>query len=412
MRKLLALLLAVLVLAQASAPARADSSAGSASFDFLNFDGNARSVGLGGAYTALATDSSALLYNPAGLARVRAHEATFMHNAYAQGLTQEYLGFASRQGFGFQLNTANMGDIQRTTLSQPGGTGSTFGVNDLAVGAGYGRDLGEAFSVGVGGKFIRESIDNVAATGGAADFGALYRVAPVSGLTFGASLLNVGPDVKFLVDKEHLPTTGRVGAAYAFPALGSFHTATIDFTEQRSDKLRMGVGLESVLGRQFAIRGGFTTRNDAGIGLSGGVGWQGKNFAADYAFVPMGDLGLTHRLSITVRWGSEQDDRHARQLDDRVLYYVTLGSDARDANDCRTAKAHYVEAIKLASELERKDAIVADAYTGIGLCLVSEGKNELAVRFFKRSLDISSSSKLSETARREATRLQTEQPAQ
>ncbi|MEQ1920666.1 MAG: hypothetical protein ABL955_15865, partial [Elusimicrobiota bacterium] len=82
---------ALLLAALAATTARAQSSAGADAFDFLRLDANARAVGMGGAYTALATDSNALLYNPAGLARVRSSEATFMHNPYALGVGQQYI---------------------------------------------------------------------------------------------------------------------------------------------------------------------------------------------------------------------------------------------------------------------------------------------------------------------------------
>ena len=69
--------------------------AGAEPFNFLFMDSNARATGLGGAYTALAADANALWYNPAGLARVRRYEATFMHNEHVEGITQEFVGFAA-----------------------------------------------------------------------------------------------------------------------------------------------------------------------------------------------------------------------------------------------------------------------------------------------------------------------------
>ena len=101
---------ALLVAALAAAPARAGKAAGASSLDFLNLDANARAVALGGAYTALASDANALLYNPAGLGGLKTHEATLMHNEYVQGLTQEYAGVATRQGFGGALNYLRFGD--------------------------------------------------------------------------------------------------------------------------------------------------------------------------------------------------------------------------------------------------------------------------------------------------------------
>src|SRR4051812_22452383 len=99
-RALLAASLAVL----AGSPARA-SSAASGPFDFLFLDAGARAVAMGGAYTALVTGADSLLYNPAGLGDSAAHEATFMHNEYLQGASQEYAGYASPRGFGLNFNS-------------------------------------------------------------------------------------------------------------------------------------------------------------------------------------------------------------------------------------------------------------------------------------------------------------------
>ena len=98
-------------------------SAGADPFNFLFLDANARPVGLGGAYTSLATDANALLYNPAGLAKVPRHEATFMHNSYMQGINQEYLAYANPAGWGAELNYLGFGTVPRTTTANPDGAG-------------------------------------------------------------------------------------------------------------------------------------------------------------------------------------------------------------------------------------------------------------------------------------------------
>ncbi|MBI5245511.1 MAG: hypothetical protein HY922_17755, partial [Elusimicrobia bacterium] len=72
----------LLALVLLSWPRLSHAAAGAEPFNFLFLDANARAVGMGGAYTALARDSNALLYNPAGLGLVDEHEATFMHNEH------------------------------------------------------------------------------------------------------------------------------------------------------------------------------------------------------------------------------------------------------------------------------------------------------------------------------------------
>ncbi len=125
----------------------ASGSGGTAPFQFLFLDADARSVGMGGAYSALATDANALHYNPGGLGRVERSRATFMHNEYFEGISQQYIGVAMRGGLGLNLNVLNSGEVQRTLVSNPTGAGlGSATLQDLALGAGWGHAVTERLS--------------------------------------------------------------------------------------------------------------------------------------------------------------------------------------------------------------------------------------------------------------------------
>ncbi len=298
MRTLAALTIALLL---GAAPAFA--AAGTEPLSFLLLDANARPVAMGGAYTALATDSNALLYNPAGLAWVGKDEATFMHNSYFTGINQEYAAYASPKGWGVNLNYLNSGSIANTSISNPDGSGGSSSLSDLAFSGGYARKLGDSLSVGGGLKLIRESIANVTGTAWALDAGVLYSIPPVPGLKVGGSIQNMGPTVKFQQASENLPLNVRGGVGYEFDALGQKSTASFDLTKERGSGLNAQFGVETILAKVLPIRFGFTTNNDAGIGITTGVGWTHDDLAFDYAFVPFGDLGNAHRISVTWKWG-------------------------------------------------------------------------------------------------------------
>lgn len=405
--------------------AAAQSAAGAEAFDFLRLDANARAVGLGGAYTALATDSNALLYNPAGLARVRASEATFMHNQYALGVTQQYIGAALKSGFGFQFNYATLGDVPRTTISNPAGTGSRINVSDSSLGAGYGHALTPDLAIGGGIKYISESLGDATANGYAVDLGGLYRMPDIKRLTFGASLLNLGPPVKFASTSEKLPTTLRLGAGYALKLPDNDVTFALDLTKSVLDKVRLGLGAETLIKEQFAVRAGFTTRQDAGLGLAFGFGWKGNKLGADYAFVPLGELGSAHRISFTLRWGKSDDPATAKAPTAgspemwlakarvamergelvaarsyllvglrglpagdrrRVRFQERMGSLLLLQKDFRGAVLAYAEGVNQAFADGYSDQSVADSYIGIGMCFTA-GKNYVdAERSFQKGL--------------------------
>jgi hypothetical protein len=400
-------LLAALLLASA-APASASASAGAESFDSLLADPSARAVALGGAYTALATDAHALFYNPAGLGQSKAYQAAFTHQASIEGARQESLGFSSRDGWSADFSSWDSGGIPRTRLDAPDGGLGDVGMKDMAFGGGYGTALNESLSVGVGAKYLRETIDAVTATAFAADAGLLALVPGAPGLSLGAAVLNVGRPVQFDLQREQLPRLVRAGAAYAFAAGGADQTLAFDLTKTRTDKVRFSLGVESVVMKTLALRLGYDGRQDAGPGVCAGVGFFWRAMSVDYAFAPFGALGDSHRVGLSYRWGEAEEEREPEPRaetetpkvkeapspvpdDDgdlrRVRYDERTGRDLAKDGDVAGAKAAFSEAIQLAFRARLKDPVVADAYAGMARCLVRERRNDYAVRFFNKALE-------------------------
>ncbi len=293
----------MLVLA-AAAPARAaQATAGSDPLAFLSLDASARAASLGGAHAAAAEGSDALGYNPAGLALTRRHELSLMHEQLFASTARERVALALRQGFGVSADYVDYGKFERTTISRPDGGIGKFSARDAAAAAGWGFLIGD-FAVGGAGKYIRSENDRIVAQTFAFDAGAIYRLPADRGIRFGAAIQNAGGAVKFQADREALPLTARGGVSIEFPALARRNLFAFDVVKTGRDRMRFNAGLETA----GAVSGriGWTTRNDAGIGLTAGVGFRGPDWSFDYALAPYGDLGLTHRLTLILRWGEER----------------------------------------------------------------------------------------------------------
>ena len=296
------LILPLLLLACSRAAAAG--SAGADPFNFLFLDAGARPVALGGAYTALARDANALLYNPAGLGEIKEPQAVFMHNLYFQEITQDYLAYASPQGWGLSLNYLNFGTVRRTTVANPTGAGfGSVGLTDLALSAGYGAAIGTDLVAGAGLKYIKESVAGADGQGFGLDLGLLYFPPGLEKAVLGAAVQNIGPDVKFQGDNEKMPLNLRLGAAYRFELKGQASTVSADVTRARGEDTLAGFGLETLIAKAYPLRLGYATRNAAGPGITAGLGYIRGDLTVDYAFVPFGDLGAAHRLSIGYKWG-------------------------------------------------------------------------------------------------------------
>jgi hypothetical protein len=297
------------------APLSAAQNSGTSSFSFLNIPTGARAAAMGQAFTSVPNDIQGLVYNPACLATMAASQASFEHLSYVSDVVEEGIvaGHAGRDegvSWGFLANYLHVGDVERTVAtSLPTGDGFTetgsFSTYGMVLGASAAAPLFiEGFSAGSTVKFLRESLGDASSNGAAIDLGVVYQGNVERSWNLGASLQNVGFASKFADAAVKLPITLRVGASGQPFSQWLFST---DFVKRNDTGGEINVGAEVTPKRFFSMRVGYRyalTNPDLGglSNFSAGIGLRFNRTSLDYAFVPLGDLGLTHRVSLNFRF--------------------------------------------------------------------------------------------------------------
>ena len=270
---------------------------------FLEIGGGARATGMGEAFTAVVDDPTSLFWNPAGTASLTKRQALLTHNEWLQGINNEFIAVVfptSRGNWGLSLILNNVNGIERRTKATAEPL-AEFSAHDLAFGLTYAKSIGRKILVGLTCKYLHEKIYIESASGFGIDIGMTY-LSPLSGLSFGAVVQNIGKTNKLREERIVLPTTLRLGVAYAIPneLFGGKGLAAIDVVKVSEEDVRIHFGGEYLVFDRVAFRAGYQTGYDE-KGLSAGFGIGARRFVFDYAFVPYGsDLGNVHRFSFRV----------------------------------------------------------------------------------------------------------------
>ncbi len=301
------------------APAWAWFGSSATGYTFMKIGVGARPVAMGGAYTAVADDANAMFWNAAGLAFGQDLSASATIMGLFQSVTYTSAGLAASPvrnvGIGAAGAYLNATDTRRDEHGEETGT---FGVSDFVVGPAAAwmpvRNLG----MGLGARYVASRIDSFAAYSASLDAGVIYR--PVGFLTFGASLLHVGPPRKFIADWEHQPTNLRTGVALKFPFSRNHIIVASDLSVLPDYGPTISVGGElhitmQTKGREatgehgFAIRAGYQSGAHVGTwsGFSLGMGYEypiapGLSLGVDLVYLSYGLLGSSERASVGLKY--------------------------------------------------------------------------------------------------------------
>lgn len=302
-------LLALPVLA-ATALHAGEESVGTTSANFLKIPAHARPAAMGEAFTAVSDDESALLYNPAGTARVARHQVSATHIEWFQGIGLEHLGGIASLGSlgsaGFGISWLQVESLVRTERIANGPNPlanynelGTFKPFDLALEGAWAWQPLPFFNAGIGLKAVSQSIDDKQGWGLNADFG-LQRTGLFDWLDLGAQLQNIGTAINVGGTGFEQPLTVRVGGAGRFWQRRAL--VSLDAVIPVDNAVIPAVGAELWVAKPLALRAGW--RGGYASQPTAGAGFRFSLFQLDYAWQPYNELGSTHRVTATLLWGS------------------------------------------------------------------------------------------------------------
>lgn len=277
--------------------ARAEDQSAGAPGDWLSHYATARSMGVGGAFVAVADEPLGIVWNPAGFSQMFQNAVQVETAQMYEGTSIFSLGFAMPgkryPSFGFTLLSLRSGDFERTNdLNESLGL---FSEGEMALLFSASKNLTTRFTLGANAKIVRQSIDVFSASGVGFDLGLFFSVTPT--VRVGASLLNIGgPSLALRSTEEAYPMEFRGGMSlYLFGERGLI-TAEIDQREGSPTAFR--AGSEFWAHPNLGLRFGFYESSPSG-GFSVRVA---PAVRIDYSMTNE-ELGVAHRVGLSYMFG-------------------------------------------------------------------------------------------------------------
>ncbi|KAA3659429.1 MAG: hypothetical protein DWQ10_08895 [Calditrichaeota bacterium] len=311
---------------------------GTTAAPFLKICVGARAMGMAGAMAGQSDDVYSMYWNPSAITKVGAIAFSASQADWFADITHNFVGMVIPMGednaIGFYGIFLDMDPIQVTTIDAPHGTGEFFKASDLALGVTYARKPVDFLSLGVGAKFIQQSIFNETASTFAFDLSSVLDI-PYKGMKLGMNFsniggkmrldgrdlikefdlnpdntLNTGVEAKLATQHWDLPVNFRVGVAMDIVGKDDAGfmqneknrlTMAIDGNHPADAAEHVNLGMEYSFNELISLRGGYQVNRDIeelfyGAGINASLG-GGAMFRFDYAVASFGDLDYIHVFS-------------------------------------------------------------------------------------------------------------------
>ena len=287
----------------------------------LRLGAGARSIGMGGAFTAIADDATATVWNPAGLGSAADLSLNFSTQQLDLDRSHNFIALTKALGsagsIGLAVTNAGVSGIQQYDANER--YGGTFNYSANAYSLSYGIGLGN-FGIGLTGRML---MDNFGAEGvesqsgfGGVDVGLMGHALHIDVGEEKVPTFHYGIAAKYLgaaLGEDTVPMVISVGAAYNL-YMGNVVTFAADIEQEMvnldesATSLRLGAEYTIVTYKStaLAIRGGARASRDT-QNLFGGFGVNIGGLQIDYAIQDgmaseINGVGSTHFASLSYRF--------------------------------------------------------------------------------------------------------------
>jgi hypothetical protein len=287
----------------------ASESGGEAGYQFLRTYAGARPSAMAGAFISLPGDIHSIYFNPAGLAELpgRTASATYLNHIldFQSGLVAFAQPLKSLGNMAVCLNYMNYGELEETDAQ--GQKLGTFSAGSFYLAGGLGRKLNDNLMIGGSLKFIYSSIDTYTSTAMALDLGAIYHVPFIEDFNVGLGIFNLGAVLSaFIKEKDPLPLNFVLGFSKKLAHLPLEYSVVVN--KYIDDDFQVNVGGEFTLSKGLFLRIGYNSlgrnqkiggQGDQFAGISGGWGFEWRQYQLDYSLSSYGAIGYLNRLSFS-----------------------------------------------------------------------------------------------------------------
>ena len=267
-----------------------------------------RATAMGGAAVAAGNDLSSLFWNPAGLEQLKSTQFSFIHNTWLQDINRETVIFAVPFGKDLVValggNYLGLGSYEKTGIAADGVM--IYNEESVAM-AMFGGSLGAGMAItsdiSVGGavSFAMQDLGEVSPMTVYADLGAQYH--GMKNMVLGINFENLGMGV----EGYSIPMGVQAGGTYQFnfgnPGELLLALDTEVLFHEIADSI-IHFGFEYIYVRILKIRAGYqfsaAAKPEGLWGLTAGLGVNLGAWDFGYSFAPQGDLGIAHRISLTL----------------------------------------------------------------------------------------------------------------
>ena len=313
---------------------------GTAAGAMLEIGIGARAEALGGAFTAVADDPSALYWNPAGITQMNSLTVQFTNTAWFVETQFNSLDLivplkSVSSALGFHLAMLDYGSNPVRTVFRPEGTGETYDAGDYVAGLYWAYDMTDRVAISLGVKYFHQRIWHVEGSAIGTDLSILFQT-PLKGLRLAGVIRNLGEDfglsgrdltrvidvdgrkdqvynddnvpIQLATEAYSLPLLFRFGMAYKWTFNQKTSLQFMGNLNHPSDDVEsVDLGVEGRLFNLVYLRAGYHSlfADYAADGLTLGAGLRYKilgqsTLTFDYSWSDWSVLSYVNRFSIGI----------------------------------------------------------------------------------------------------------------